>query len=96
MGAIALMKGGGNHKRSKHFTIEFDALREYVREKEIDIKYIETEKMPADMLTKSLGKSIFQIHRDSIMKGNGQRSTINKYVDGCGVERGSKDIKREE
>ena len=26
MGAIALMKGGGQHKRSKHFTIEFDAL----------------------------------------------------------------------
>ena len=61
MGAIALMKGGGKHKRSKHFTIEFDALREYVREKEIDIKYIETSKMPADMLTKSLGKTIFQV-----------------------------------
>ena len=68
-----MMKGGGNHKRSKHFTIDFDALREYVREKEIDIKYIQTEKMPADMLTKSLGKTSFQVHRDSIMRGNGQR-----------------------
>ena len=91
MGAIALMKGGGNHKRSKHLTIEFDALREYVRQKEIDIKYIETEKMPADMLTKSLGKFIFQIHRDSIMRENGMREKNASHVDGCGVERRSKD-----
>jgi hypothetical protein len=92
MGGIALMKGGGKHKRSKHFTIEFDALREYVRQKEIDIRYIETEKMPADMLTKSLGKHIFQVHRDSIMRESGRRSTTNINVDGCGVERGSKDV----
>ena len=96
MGAIALMKGGGNHKRSKHFTIEFDALREYVREKEIDIKYIETERMPADMLTKSLGKTSFQNHRDTIMKSSGQRPNTHKNEHGCGVERGSKDINRKE
>jgi hypothetical protein len=67
-GAIALMKGGGKHKRSKHFTIEFDALREYVREKEIEIRYVETENMPADMFTKILPKHSFQKHRNTIMR----------------------------
>ena len=70
-GAISLMKGGGNHKRSKHFTIEFDALREYVRGKEIEIKYIATAEMPADMLTKSLSKPAFEKHLDAIMRTRG-------------------------
>ena len=96
MGAMALMKGGGNHKRSKHFSIEFDDLREYVREKEIDIKYIETEKMPADMLTKSLGKTSFQNHRDTIMKSSGQRPNAHIHEHVCGVERGSKDMNTKE
>jgi hypothetical protein len=64
---IALTKGSGNHKRSKHFTIEFDALRESVKQKEIDIRYIETESMPADMFTKTLPKVTFEKHRDFIM-----------------------------
>ena len=57
-----------DHKRSKHFTIEFDALREYVREKEIDIRYKETENMPADLFTKILPRPIFEKHRDFIME----------------------------
>lgn len=68
-GTIALMKGGGKHKRSKHFTIEFDALREYVRDKEIEIRYVQTEDMPADMFTKILPKNIFEKHRERMMRG---------------------------
>jgi len=71
-GTITLMKGGGKHKRSKHFTIEFDALREYVREKEIEIVYCETEDMPADMFTKILSRRLFEKHRDSIMCKGGE------------------------
>ncbi len=63
-----LTKGGGNHKRSKHFTIEFDALREYVRENEIDVRYVDTANMPADMFTKMLPSHTFQKHRNTIMK----------------------------
>ncbi len=60
------MQGGGKHKRSKHFIIEFDALREYVREKEVEIVYCETENMPADMFTKMLPKRLFENHRNTI------------------------------
>lgn len=68
-GTILLMKGGGKHKRSKHFTIEFDALREHVRNKEIDIRYIDTENMTADMFTKILPRNVFEKHRDRMLKG---------------------------
>ena len=66
-GTITLMKGGGKHKRSKHFIIDFDALREYVKEKEIEVVYCETENMPADMFTKILPKRLFERHRDTIL-----------------------------
>ena len=68
-GTIALMKGGGKHKRSKHFTIEFDALREHVRNNEIEIVYTDTENMPADMFTKILPKK-FEKHRERVLSSH--------------------------
>ena len=77
-GAISLTQGGGNHKRSKHFQIEFDMLREKVREKEIEIQYMETEEMCADMFTKSLNKALFNKHREKIMKKNtGNKKSVS-------------------
>ena len=55
---------GGN---TRGVTIEFDALR---REKEIEIRYMETENMPADMFTKTLNRNLFQKHRNLFMQGN--------------------------
>jgi hypothetical protein len=82
MGAIALMKGGGKHKRSKHFTIEFDALREYVREKEIDIRYVETTNMTADIFTKILPKHLFEKHRNTMMEkgAEGERTSNTRDI----------------
>jgi hypothetical protein len=84
-GTIALLEKGGNHKRSKHFTIEFDALREYLREKEIEIKYMETENMPADMFTKILPKQSFEKHRNSFMKSTDIKRNSMK-TNNLGVE----------
>ena len=72
-GAISLTNGGGQHKRSKHFQIEFDMLREKVREKEIEIKYMETNEMIADMFTKMLHKPLFQKHRNKFMEEGGEK-----------------------
>ena len=47
--AIRLAENAGQHKRSKHFGIEFDALREKIEE-----RYLPTEDVHADVLTKSL------------------------------------------
>ena len=64
------MQGGGKHKRSKHFTIEFDAMREFVALGDISVQYCETEQMPADIVTKSLSRPIFERHRDRILKSS--------------------------
>ena len=72
-GAISLTNGGGQHKRSKHFQIEFDMLREKVREKDIEIKYMETNEMIADMFTKMLFKPLFQKHRNKYMEEGGEK-----------------------
>ena len=83
------MKNTGNHKRSKHFSIEFDALREFVKKREIDVRYMQTTNMPADMLTKVLNKHTFTIHRDYILflQGRKREKDIerkDKNYEGCG------------
>jgi len=92
-GAISLTKGGGQHKRSKHFQIEFDMLREKVREKEIEIKYMETGEMVADMFTKMLNKPLFQKHRSKLMEEGREKirtdrkgTTVSILGDGTSVE----------
>ena len=86
-GVISLLKGAGSNKRSRHFQIEFDALREYVKRGEIKIEYVETENMIADMFTKNLCKHIFEKHRDKIMEKGAEKDKEENYranLGGCG------------
>jgi len=71
--AIRLVTGGVCHKRSKHFGIEFDALKEMQQEGEIDVIYKNTNDLPADMFTKNLPPSSFVRHRDTIMGERGRQ-----------------------
>ena len=52
--AIQILKGEGDHTRSKHFALKFHASRQRVERKEMEVKYIVTGENPADILTKSL------------------------------------------
>ena len=54
--AIQLSKNAVFHKRSKHIDISYHFVRELVENKEIQIYYLSTENMIADILTKSLSK----------------------------------------
>ena len=74
--AITLATGGTHHKRSKHFGIEFDALREYVKLGELEIFYRPTENLPADMLTKSLPPEKFKRFREETMGGRREQDTF--------------------
>jgi hypothetical protein len=67
--AITLCTGGTQHKRSKHFGIEFDIHKEYMLLGEIELIYKETENLAADMLTKSLPPEKFLKFRDEVMGG---------------------------
>ena len=65
--AISLSSKGVNHKRFKHFGIEFDALREKIKNGEIKLEYLPTEDMHADMLTKSLPRERFERHKTKVL-----------------------------
>ena len=45
---------GGKFKRNKHYVRRFAFLKDYVKRKKIKIDYCQTERMPADILTKPL------------------------------------------
>ena len=67
--AILLSTGGPNHKRSKFFGLEWDLFREYQKLGEMRIEYINTNELPADMLTKNLPTIKFEKHRNEVMGG---------------------------
>lgn len=54
--AINLSASHIYHKRSKHIDIRHHFIREVISNKQILLKYLPTNDMPADVLTKGLGK----------------------------------------
>ena len=54
------------HARSKHIKIHHHYVRERLLEGEISLKYINTSQQPADLLTKSLGRLKFELHRKTL------------------------------
>lgn len=61
--AIALSENLVFHKRSKHIDIKFHFTRELVENKKVVVKYIKTDLMIADILTKSLPKIRYDRYR---------------------------------
>lgn len=55
-GAHNLTRNPVNHPRTKHIDIKHHYIREIYKKKQIDIEYLNTAEMPADVLTKSLGR----------------------------------------
>lgn len=52
--ALKLATSHQAHSRSKHIDVRFHYVRDAVKNKLIDIEYISTQEMPADLLTKGL------------------------------------------
>jgi len=55
------------HTRVKHVDIKLHFVRDYIRSKDIQLKYIDTTNQLADLFTKSLGSDQFQKLRDTIL-----------------------------
>jgi len=53
-GSIALVKNPVFHDRSKHIDIQYHYTRDLVKEKKIQLQYLPTSDMLADLLTKAL------------------------------------------
>ena len=69
-GAIALSKNPKFHARTKHIDIKHHFIRQKVDNAEITLEYCPTEQMLADLLTKALGKTLFQRFRDLMGMSN--------------------------
>ena len=70
-GYIALVKNLEFHKRTKHIDIRYHFIREYVESKQVNIVYISTNDMIADILTKPLGSTKFEHFRIRLRLING-------------------------
>jgi hypothetical protein len=55
-----------SYKRVKHMMSSIAFIKNMISYQEIQLKYLQTENMTADMLTKSLGVTAFCKHRSSI------------------------------
>lgn len=58
--AIKLVYNNENNKRLKHLDIRYHFIMDKIKEKCISVKYIKTQDNLADLLTKPLGKNLFE------------------------------------
>lgn len=64
--AIAIAKNPVQHGRTKHIRVKYHALREAVKEGEIELAHCSTSDQFADIFTKSLGNDRFEYLRSCI------------------------------
>jgi hypothetical protein len=55
-GSIAIAKNPESHAKTKHIDIQYHFTREHVADKDVELMYVPTERMPADTLTKPLAR----------------------------------------
>ncbi|SGY81045.1 BQ5605_C009g05446 [Microbotryum silenes-dioicae] len=65
-GSLALAQHPTNHQGSRHVCISEHYVRKRVAEKEIEVRYIATGDMFADIFTKALGTKPFIFHRTNL------------------------------
>ena len=58
--ALQVMKNPEHHGRMKHLDLRFYWLRDAVKAGLIDVRYISTKDMPADIITKALSRGVVE------------------------------------
>ena len=61
--AIKLAENPVFHKRSKHIAIKWHFIRESIDKKEVMVKFVRTNEMAADMLTKHASQAVLEMGR---------------------------------
>lgn len=66
-GAIKIARNPRSHGRVKHIDVREHFIRKKIKQEEVQLKYVPSKSMTADMLTKNLGRVKFRKFRDSIL-----------------------------
>ncbi len=61
--AIAVVRNPEHHGRMKHVDIKHHWIRQEVRRKNLEVRFIPTTEMTADILTKPLARVLVEQHR---------------------------------
>jgi hypothetical protein len=69
LGYIALSNGAVTHSHAKHIDIHHHFICECVANSEIDLQYVSTKEMLADILTKQLPCKAFEKYRSALVVG---------------------------
>lgn len=64
--SIKLAKNPVFHARTKHIEVHYHHVRDKVLSKVIDLQHVGTLGQSADILTKALGRQLFEKHRTSL------------------------------
>jgi len=65
--AIAISENDKFHNRTKHIDIRHHFIREAIKNKEVELRWIESKRQEADLLTKSLSHQLFLDLRSKLM-----------------------------
>ena len=66
LAAIEITKDAKEHQKTKHIDIRYNFIRNVVKEKQVELKYIKSCENTADLFTKALRKNYFIKHIKSI------------------------------
>jgi hypothetical protein len=65
--AIHIVQNGNDKGRTKHMDVRYHLIRDLVKNKTINVTYMPTESMTADILTKPLDSKLFLTHQASLL-----------------------------
>ena len=81
MSTISMIKNKSNGKKTKHIEVRYNLIREQVDKKIIAIKWIETNNMTSDILTKPLPPAAFTHNRPSLLGMNVLYTVEDSFID---------------
>ena len=90
--AISWAYGKGRLSCQKHIRLKYHFVQDAVRTKDTEVHYLETYRMPADFLTKVLGRELFQACRDSVMTLPNRRTSQLPVQGGVKVEDSNSEV----
>lgn len=64
--AVNLIDHPGNHKKTKHIVVKYLKIREYVKERQIEVNRVPSSENIADLQTKLLYEPTFQKFRAAV------------------------------